>query len=400
MTKETFIKTLKKKIKTLKVPEEYWGINIDEFFSYQWNIYLSIRETAGKTTQSLLFALCAASILPEHYGTFVYLRNDLSQITKAHIETLFGTVEKFGYIAKIYNNRWNCVEYKSLSRKFYLALRDDEGNIVDTAPDPICSVHAVEKWQDDKSSVNIPNANIIIYDEIMDTNRATYRLFTELLNEISTIGRPLSPGRKEWLHLLLLGNNTNEYGWIFDDLMINENIPYLTYGGSITFKTEYGTTGVCRLLELGEPQKKRLEDKNIPFLGFPGKKAASFTGATEWSGTTYRHIDFDLNYDDCYFRRCYMHHRGRYIQFDLFADEERGRYAFAHFSDAPRYDDNLIFTLEPERARDIYGFGKYCRNEHVLKICKRITGAIQENRLYYASNRVGSLVDDFIKNIM
>lgn len=399
MTNETFIKTLKKKIKSLKVPEEYWGINIDEFFQYQWNIYLSIRETAGKTTQSLIFALCAASILPEHYGTFVYLRNDVSQITQGHIETLFGTVEKYGYIQKIFNNRWNSVEYKARSRKFYLVLRDGDGNIIDASKDPICSVHAVEKWQDDKSSVNLPTANIIIYDEIMDTNRATYRLFTELLNEISTIGRPLSPGRREWLHLLLLGNNTNEFGWIFDDLMISEDIPYLTYGGNITFRTEYNTTGVCRLLELGEPQKKRLADKNIPFLGFPGKKAASFTGSQEWSGKVYRHPEEELNYDYCFFRRAYCFHRGRYIQFDYFIDPEKGKYIFAHFATKPKYDDNIIFTLEPVSKKDIYGFGKYCKNEKIVRICKQIVYCMQENRIYYASNRVGSLIDDYIKNI-
>ena len=118
MTKEQFIKELKKKVKSLKVPQEYWGINLDEFFQYQWNIYLSIRETAGKTTQSLLLGLCAASILPEHYGTFAYLRNDVAQITRGHIETLFGTVENFGYISKIFNNRWNGVVYKAQQRKF------------------------------------------------------------------------------------------------------------------------------------------------------------------------------------------------------------------------------------------------------------------------------------------
>lgn len=400
MTKDQFIKELKKKVKSLKVPQEYWGINLDEFFQYQWNIYLSIRETAGKTTQSLLLGLCAASILPEHYGTFAYLRNDVAQITRGHIETLFGTVENFGYIAKIFNNRWNGVVYKAQQRKFYLVNRDPEGSIIDTSVEPICSVHAVEKWMDDKSSVNLPTCGLIIYDEILDTNRATYRLFTELLNQISTIGRPMSETRRPWLHILGLGNNTDAYGWIFDDLMISEDIPYLSYGGNITFKTEYNTTGVCRLLELGEPQKKRLADKNIPFLGFPGKKAASFTGAEAWSGKVYRHPDFELDYENnCKFRRAYVFHRGRYIQFDLFADPEVGKYVFCHFASKPKLDDNIIFTLEPGRSKDVYGFGKYEKNEKILRVCKQFVSCLQENRFYYASNRVGSLIDDYIKNI-
>ena len=84
------INKIKRKIKTLKIPREYWGIDIDEFFSHQWNIYLSIRETAGKTTQSLIFGLVLNSLYPDHY-TIEYLRNDQSQTTKANIETIFDT---------------------------------------------------------------------------------------------------------------------------------------------------------------------------------------------------------------------------------------------------------------------------------------------------------------------
>lgn len=400
MTKDQFIKELKKKVKSLKVPPEYWGINIDEFFDYQWNIYLSIRETAGKTTQSLTLALCAASISPEHYGCFAYLRNDTAQTTRAHIETLFGTVVKLGYIAKIFNNRYNDIIYRTQSKKFYLCTRDGDGNIIDTAPDPICSVHSLENWQTDKSSVNIPNCNIIILDEFPDTSRATYKIFAELLNEVSTIGRPMSEGRREWLHILLLGNNTDEYCFYFDDFQIAEEIPYLKFGGSITFRTEYNTTGICRLLELGETQKKRLSDKNIPFLGFPGKKAAPFTGSTEFGGKSYRHPSEDLDYDMCKFRRAYLFHRNRYIQFDFFEDPEKGRFIFAHFASAPKLNDNIIFTLEPSNAYEIYGFGKYCKNDRILRICKMLTSCLQENRFYYASNKVGSLIDDFIKNIV
>ena len=36
-------KKIKAKVRSLHIPKEYWGIDIDEFFSYQWNIYLSIR---------------------------------------------------------------------------------------------------------------------------------------------------------------------------------------------------------------------------------------------------------------------------------------------------------------------------------------------------------------------
>lgn len=392
------VKLIKSKIKSLKIPRDYFGIDLDSFFEYQWSIYMSIREVAGKSTQALTLGLVLNSLYPDKY-IIEYLRNDNSQIVKGNIESLFDTIIKLGYIKKIYGGKWNSVEYKSMTHKFFLCNRDDDGNIIDRDNEPICVVHSLEKAYDFKSSYVSPRGNYIVLDEFQDTGRATYQLFPQLLNAVSTIGRPLSPGRTEWLHILLIGNNTNEFCWYFDDFNISDEIPYLKYGGSITFNTEYNTTGICKLLELGETQKKRLADKNIPFLGFPGKKAAAFTGASEWSGKQYRHIDFDLDYEAVAFRRFYIYHRKRYIQLDLFNDDIRGRYVFAHFASAPLYDDNIICTLEPEKKREIYGLGKYVKNDRILKVCRLYVGTLNENRVYYQSNRVGALIDDFIKNI-
>lgn len=391
-------KLIKKKVKSLHVPKEYWGIDIDSFFEYQWNIYLSIRETAGKTTQSLIYGLVLNSLYPDKY-CIEYLRNDKEQITRGNIETIFDTVVKFGYIEKIYNGRWNNITYKPHIHKFFLCTKDADGNIIDEDDDAICIVHCLENAVQFKSGYVNNRGNYIVLDEVADSKQASYTLFAKLLTCISTIGRPFSKGRTEWLHILVLGNNTNEYLWLFDDFGIAKEIPTLKFGGSIPFRTEYNTTGICRLLELGEVQKKRLQDKNIPFLGFPGKKAAQFTGVTEWSGKSYRHLDQELDYHNCIFRRIYIRHRERFIQLELFREEEKGKFVFCHFSNAPKYDDNILLTIEPESAADIYGFGKYTKNEKIKRVMTEFTKCFQENRVYYASNNVGSLVDDFISNI-
>lgn len=390
-------KQVNKFIKGLNIPKDYWGIDFETLAEYQYNIYLSIRETAGKTTQTLILGLVLNKLWPEQYS-IEYIRNDTSQITRANIEDLFNTVKRFDYIKKIYNNRWNDINYHVQSRKFFLCTRDENGDILEEDVLPVCIVHSLEKAKEFKSGYNNPRGNYILFDEFIDTDRATYMIFPEFLNAVSTIGRPGS--RAQWLKVILIGNNTDPYSFWFDEFGISEDIPYLKFGGTITFKTEYNTTGCCRLLEPGEVQKKRLASKNIPFLGFPGKKAAAFTGATEWAGKTYRHPEWELDYDNCYNRRCYIKHRGRYIQLDLFKDEERGIYTFLHFAAPPKYDDNLILTIEPEKASDIYGFGKYEKRERIRNILLKYTGCYQENRFYYATNMVGSLTDDFIKNII
>lgn len=393
------LKLIKKKIKSLNIPREYWGIDIDSFFSHQYSIYISIRETAGKTTQSLIFGMVLNSLYPDKYQ-IEYLRNDNSQIVRGIIENLFNTIRAFGYISKIYDGKYNDVVYKIQSRKFFLCNKDADGSIIDIAPDPICIVHSLETALDAKSGYNAGGrGNFIVLDEFQDTKRATYSIFPQFLNYVSTIGRPLSEGARDWLHVLLIGNNTDTYNFYFDEFLISEEIPYLKFGGAIEFKTEYGVTGVCKYLELSEKQKERIKRKDIPFLGFPSKKAAAFTGLEEWAGETYKHIFFDLNYDECRFRRAYINHRGRYIQIDIFTNDMLGNFAFLHFANEPKFDDNLIFTIDPTRSTDIYGFGKYEKRERILKICKLIVNLLNENRFYYASNKVGSLTSDFIKNI-
>ena len=398
MNQPVDIKKVRKAIKELNIPKDYWGIDVESFFEYQWNLYISIRETAGKTTQSLILGLILHELYPEHY-CIEYIRNDASQTTQQNVDTLFATVEKFDYISKITKGKYNSVQYYRNQKRFYLVKKDEDGAVLYEDTDYICAVHSVEKWQDFKSGYNNPRGNYIVLDEFQDTDRATYMIFSQLLNIVSTIGRPFSVDRTPWLHILMMGNNTDEYCFYFDDFGISDQIRTLKFGGSITFRTEYNTTGICKLLELGETQKERLRTKNIPFLGFPGKKAAAFTGSQEWAGKTFRHPEWELDYDTCYFRRAYIMHRGRWIQFDFFRDEDHGKYIFLHFASEPLKNDNVVFTLEPCKECHIYGLGKYEKRERIRKICEVIRISFIENRMLYASNMVGALFDDFMKNV-
>ena len=396
---ERELKLIKEEVRKLKIPSEFWGIDLDDFFLYQYNMYISIRQVAGKTTQSLLFGLVLIKCLPEHYNRIEYLRLDKAQIVRANIETMFDTIIELGYFKKLYGDRWNGIQYKPQQRKFYLTKYDDDGNIIEQDPECICAVHAIEKSEEYKSSYSNNKGNYIVVDECFETSRATYTIFVEFLNAISTIGRPLSPGRAEYLRVIMLGNNQDRYSFWFDEFDVNDDVESLTFGGRIYFRTEYNTTGVIRLLEQSERHKDRIRLKNIPFLGFTSKKAAAFTGLTEFSGKTYKHLDFELDYDLCGFRRIYIYHRGRYIQLEYFMDPKRRDYVFAHFAKAPEYDDNIILTLDPREKQHVYGIGAKDSRDSIYNICKKFFYLHSEARWYYASNKVGSLVDDYLSNV-
>lgn len=390
------IKWMNSELKRIGSPERY-RFPLKEIFDNDYAIILSMRQDAGKTTTALLYGL----LLNVRYNYPIeYLRNDDAQIRRAAAETLFDTIKKFHYIEKIYNNRWNDVVYKYMQHKFFLCRRDANGDIEEESREPICILHSNQDWQAIKSGYNSPNGNYIILDEAFDSDRATHVLWKEFMNNISTIGRVGSDEeRTSKCHVIILANNTDRYAWLFQDFCISDLIPDLKYGTMIKWKTELGTTGICTLMEQSEEQKERLRNRNIPFFGFNTPKAAQFIGSSEWTSKEYKHPDFYIDFDNCIFRRMYIFHRQRYIQLNMFYDEEHRKYIFLHFAREPLKQDNIILTLEPKGKCEFYGICEFEDNKKVAEFVRRVFRLRRENRWYYQSNLIGEIVDDYMKNI-
>ena len=210
------IKDILREVKALKIPSDYWHIPVEDVLTNDFTILLSIREDAGKTTQSLLFGL----VLYKLYGTTTeYLRNDKTQVTRGKIETLYKTVREHGYISRCFNDKFNDVEYSPIVKKFFLIKRDADGVIIDRDTEPLCVIHATEEAESFKSSYNNPKGDYIVLDEFMDSHRASYNLWIDLMTCISTIGRPGSRGREDRVFCIMLGNNTIENGITYDEFM-------------------------------------------------------------------------------------------------------------------------------------------------------------------------------------
>lgn len=397
------VEEVKKFIKKLGIPKEYFKIDLDKFFTHEYNIYLSIRENAGKTTQALILGM----VLNRLYGTKIeYLRNDEKQIARASVEELFSTVEKLpdkfcNYIQKIYGV-YNAVEYKPQQKCFRLVHIDEDGN-TDLTGDTICALHSNENWRKYKSSYNSPMGDYIVIDEFLDSERPTYRQMTELMNNISTIGRVGSKQRRNNVHCLMLGNNTDEYSHWWDDFTITEQIRnMINFGSEFSAITELGTSVFCKLIDLNDNKKEEIKTNKIKFFGFNTPEMAQFNGTQVWAQTNYPQIpDVDMLREGKrkLKNRIYIYHRGRYIQLELFSHKLYGYYVFLHWASEPEYDDAVIMTIEPIKKNEIYGFGKYSLGDKVSKALSTLNKLRMGNRWYYLNNQIGAIVDDFIKNI-
>lgn len=391
------ISKVKEEIKKLNIPKEYWKIDLDKFFTNEYSMYLSIRENAGKTTQSLILG----TVLWKMYGTKIeYIRCDEKQIARASVEELFNTVESLGYIRKIFNGKYTNVEYSSQQKCFRLVKFDDDGKLMYRS-EPFCALHSNENWRKYKSSYNSPKGDFIIFDEFLDSERPVYRQMTEFMNNISTIGRVGSKQRKNNVHILMLGNNTDEYSHWWDDFTIADKIrDLINFGASFETVTDLGSTVFCKLVDLNDNKKEDIANKKIPFFGFNTPEMAQFNGTQVWAQKSYPQIpDVEmLREGKRVYNKCYIHHRERYIQLELFKHNDYGYYVFLHWANKPEDERAVILTTEPLLKNEVYGFGRYNLSDKIYRMVNKLYKLKCEQRWYYLNNQIGNIVEDFEKN--
>lgn len=393
------IRDINKELDKLKMPKIYRNriVNLEKFLSNDITMQLSIRKDAGKTTQALILGL----VLYKLYDctTTEYLRSDKEQITKGNIETLYDVILNNGYVEKLFPEQYNTIIYKSMVKKFYLAYKsvNDAGeSIIEYTSDlPLCHVACNEEYIRLKSSYNNVRGNYILYDEFMDTNRATQRQMIELQNNISTIGR-LRPE----CHVLMLGNNVDQYNFWWSEFCIEKEISSLKFGGYIEKRTELGTTFYCEMLEVSEEQKTLINNKKIRFSGFNTPKMGAFNGIEAWQGSSHPHIpDIDLLQRKPIYNLLFLRFHNRYVRFNLYYDVDFGYFLYVHDSNPPKKKDCIILTDEPAAFNEMYGIGLSSLNNRHKKVVSKIVSLMQDRRVYYESNSVGDFVTAYLKEV-
>ena len=100
------VELVKKEIRKLKIPKEYFNFDVEAINNHDISIYLSIRKDSAKTTQALIISL----ILKKLYNyECEYLRTDTDQITSSNIDNIYDVILKFDYVPKIFGEQWNTI---------------------------------------------------------------------------------------------------------------------------------------------------------------------------------------------------------------------------------------------------------------------------------------------------
>lgn len=366
---------IKKRFKKLKIPDDVYNPCKIDLASFKYFINLSDR-SAGKTTNWLLLGM-TMNVL---YGTQIqYVRQRSENITPKNTKDLFSTILTYDYVSKLTDGKYNSVTYKA--RRWYYCHVDDNGNVDEIANEHFMFMCSVDKGEDLKSSYNAPLGDIIIFDEFLSTYyyENEFVWFCDLVKTI--IRERQSP------IIVMLANTIDKHSQYFNELEIYEQVQTLAQGDNVAVTTKQGTRLYIEIL--GKTRNKALKRSviNKLFFGFKNPQLASITGA-DWQIKNYQHIPKDEV--DVIYSNIYIYHNDRYIRLDIVNNERLGTCIYVHWA-TKIYDDSIILTVQ-ERTdpRYQYKFGTGRLNQLIGR-------AISQNRLYYATNDVGSFFDNYLK---
>lgn len=388
------LELLKKEIRKLKIPKEYFNFNLEAINNHDISMFMSIRKDSAKTTQSLIIGLVLKKLY--NYET-EYFRIDRDQTTATNCDNIYDVIVKFGYIQKIFGDKWNGITYKQQKKRFYLCQKDEEGNILVMDERPCCIIHSLEDHTKMKSVYNNVNGNWFLVDEIFDSNRRTDNQIIELSNQISTVTRERPEAR-----VIMLGNNLNKYSFWFSEFGIEKEIDNLNFGGVIDHTTSLGTTVFVTLLDVSASKKENVLKRKIRFFGFDTPKMAAFNGLQAFAGNNWKHLESDelLQPEFLITNRIYIFHRGRWVQLSYYNNHCQ-EYVYLHYASKPKYEDNYILCQYPDsnNKQMYYGFGELARSDKLRSVLRRIKDLRYSNMWIYSNNSVGDLVSDYLQSV-
>lgn len=373
-------KKVRKAFRALNTPKGLFNpLKADpERTGYYWA--LSDR-SRGKTTQCLLLGM----IMNRMYDTIIqYVRNTRDMITPKNLRDLFQTVEEYGYIPIITEERWNsCFLYGG---RWYYCNRDDDGNIIEKAPTHFCFCTCLDDSDKLKSSYNAPRGDIIIFDEFIMLSGYGYNDFIKFTDIESTIYR------KRVCGITFMLSNTIDINspWI-DEFCIRPEIELMKQGEARYIETEDGTHIFAEILTPDQTEQRVTFNKR--FFGFPNPKLAAITGKGLWATEHYPHIRPSKECSpEPLINRLYLKQAGKIVRLQLVKDNT-GLCVYVYPA-SKLYRDSVILTnTDITDKREIYGFGY---RDSWIEAFWRLYKA---NRWYYSTNAEGALVKAYIKAV-
>lgn len=351
---------------SLGIPNEFYSVKT---IKNGYSIIVSDR-SRGKTTNVLLFYMCLAWV-SNKYGT--YIRNRATMITMSKVTLLFNVILEYDYISKITKGKYNTIKYDKMQHTFYYAKDDEIG-------DPFLYVLSVDKNEDYKSTLNLPNCIYTVFDEFINYSHFDneFIMFCDLLK---TIYRDRTD-----CYISLLANTINFDDVYFHEFNIFNIVRYMKFGDKKTITSDKGTSIYIEVLEqVEEKAKKKRSVINKLLFGFKNPKLISITGEDDtWNIKNYRHIEHTES--DIILDTRYINHYNNILRVDLIRNDIEivvHCYPFNYVN-----KDSTVLTNMND-----YSVNAFCALRD-NKLNKLYTRLYKFNKWQFATNEVGAMVEN------
>lgn len=364
-------KAIFKEYERLKCPKDVYNPLFALKQGCSYNVAISERST-GKTTNWVLLGLCMNKL----YGTIIqYIRQSENMIMPKNIGTMMSVINKFGYVKKLTDGRFDMLQYKA--RNWFYVKLDELGNVVEKS-DPVMFCLDLDHNEYYKSSYVAPLGDLIIFDEFVSKSYKPNE-FVTFCDLVKTIIRErLSPV------VVMLANTTDRYNTYFQELDIQQELLGLKIGDH--FKKDVGgSTSI--FVELVGSKNEARAFQNSKFFKFKNPRLASITGG-DWAIDSYPHIERE----DCdvLLKGFVIRYNSALIGLELCKNDRLGLFVKAHRI-TKTYPEYLIYTIEVIRDKnERYRFGHTNADAILWRLYDR-------NKWYYSTNEVGNIVASYVK---
>lgn len=375
-----------KEYKKLKMPKGYY--HCIEHHKMQGGKYIidNSERSTGKTTSYLIYGILAFWF--EH-KEMVYVRQSENMIMPKYSSTLFDTVLDCDYISKITDGLYNSVVYKS--RKWYLCQMNEDGEVVLKMETPFCHMLAINKHMELKSTTNLPNVELIIYDEFISDFYAPNE-FIAWCDLLKTIIR----SRTDVL-IVMLANTINIHSPYYRELEIYPIVSKMSVGEKKLIVTDKGT--VIDFLFIKNDISKDNLITGKTFFGFKNPELSAITGgAITWNFSNVQHIPKDIDFKTL-IPNAYVYDYGELYRLEVVETEAFGIGVYVHQA-TKLYQDSIIYTHEfidtLKEAELNINLNNVIYHTGADKFSKWLWSMLDQNKFFYDDNSTGSFIKNYI----
>lgn len=367
---------VRKEYKKLKIPKEYYYPLRADFDRINYIISMSQR-ARGKTTQILILGL----VLYAMYGIQChYIRQFSEQCELRYLKDLYKIVLEYGYLQKIFGDRWNHIFYRG--KRWYLCRLDEDGNIEEKDETHCCICFGLDEAAAIKSIYNAPRGDMIFYDEFISP-RMGFDDFANFCDMVSTIGR-----LRYGTFVMLSANTINRNSRWFDEYAIAEVVRPMQLGETKEIASPLGSHFLVELLSADKSEERQTVNRRL--FGFKNSKLDAITGRGTWAEETYPHIPADGDEPAVYLcNRIFLEMNGQYMKLAVVNNPDIGMCVYC--TPATKiYNDSVIFTADDVKDRRyVFGFGKGYPVNVIWKL-------YQAGLFFYAHNAAGCFVQAYV----